>query len=81
VYNTKAVGGTNSTATHNCLYHLAEYQSYDIKRARDRPSVVLFLFARKSLLPTCFCFEKRLKLFNLLLIIINNYRHKGRFVL
>jgi len=44
VYNTKAVGGTNSTATHNCLYHLAEYQSYDIKRARDRPTVVLLFF-------------------------------------
>jgi hypothetical protein len=44
LYNTIAVGGTNSTATHNCLYHLAEYQSYDIKRARDRLTVVLFLF-------------------------------------
>jgi hypothetical protein len=44
LYNTIAVGGTNSTATHNCLYHPAEYQAYDIKRARDRPTVVLFLF-------------------------------------
>ena len=46
LYNTIAVGGTNSTATHNCLCLLAEYQSYDIKRARDELTVVLFLFLK-----------------------------------
>lgn len=44
VYNTKAVGGTNSTATHNCLYLHAEYQSYDIKRAGINSRLCFFFF-------------------------------------
>lgn len=66
MYNTKAVGGTNSTATHNCLYLHAEYQSYDIKRAWDELTVVLFLFpvfschSRKIYLPDTIKFHQML---------------------
>jgi hypothetical protein len=61
LYNTIAVGGTNSTATHNCLYHPAEYQAYDIKRARDRPTVVLFLFCVVSWSSKFFFFFEKKK--------------------